>query len=169
MTETSEEREPDVRLEMFSQARFLSGARAMISNIAQRLGFNEIECGQISLAVDEALCNIINHGYGKRRDGRIWVDVWAIDTQPPHIKVVIEDLARQVDISQIEPRDLDIVRPGGLGVHLMRQIMDEVHYTKREGGGMRLTMSKMRRDAAPNADGDREPTPPVPKCEPEHE
>ncbi|UCD76807.1 MAG: ATP-binding protein [Phycisphaerales bacterium] len=169
MAEDSQDREPDVRLEMFSQPKLLSGARAMISNIAQRLGFNEIECGQISLAVDEALCNIINHGYSKREDGRIWLSVWALSTCPPHIRVVIEDLAQQVDVSEIEPRDLDVIRPGGLGVHLMRQIMDEVCYEKRPAGGMRLTMSKMRRDPPGNADSGAEPTPPADKSEPEHE
>ena len=51
-------RVPDVRLELFSQPRLLAGARALISNIAQRIGFSEIICGQISLAIDEALCNI---------------------------------------------------------------------------------------------------------------
>ena len=143
--------QPDVRLEMYSQPRFLSGARAMVSNIAERLGFNEIQCGQVSLAVDEALCNIINHGYQKRRDGRIWISVWAMQTRPPRIKVVIEDLARQVETGDIKSRNLDDIRPGGLGVHLMRQIMDEVRFEKRDSGGMRLTMIKSKRDTDTDA------------------
>src|SRR6185503_16384294 len=98
--------EPHVRLEMLSQARFLAGARAMISNLAQRLGFNEIHCGQISLAVDEALCNIINHGYSKKPDGRIWLNIWALESDPPAMHIVIEDRARQVDPATIRSRDL---------------------------------------------------------------
>jgi anti-sigma regulatory factor (Ser/Thr protein kinase) len=134
-----------VRLEMLSQARFLSAARAMVSHIAQRLGFSELHCGQISLAVDEALCNIINHGYEKRPDGRIWLNVWALDEDPQGIKLVIEDRARQVDPETIRSRDLEDIRPGGLGVYIIREIMDEVRYEKREGGGMRLTMIKYRK------------------------
>ena len=134
--------EPQLRLEMYSQARFLAAARAMISNVAQRLGFTDIHCGQISLAVDEALCNIINHGYGKRPDGRIWISVYETTNDPAGLKIVIEDRARQVDPSAIRSRDLDDVRPGGLGVYIIREVMDSVLYEKREDGGMRLTMSK---------------------------
>lgn len=130
---------------MLSQARFLAAARAMVSHCAQRLGFNEIQSGQISLAVDEALCNIINHGYDRKPDGKIWLNVWAVDptdSAPGGIRVMIEDRARQVDPSTIRPRDLDDVRPGGLGVYIIREVMDQATYEHREGGGMRLTLYK---------------------------
>jgi anti-sigma regulatory factor (Ser/Thr protein kinase) len=146
-------REPAVRLELTSQARFLAAARAMISNLAQRLGFNEVQCGQISLAVDEALCNIINHGYDKRPDGRIWLSVWTLDGAKPGIRIVIEDRAKQVDPQAIRSRDLDDIRPGGLGVYIIREVMDEVIYEKREGGGMRLTMMKLVASTRPQPDG----------------
>ncbi|TVQ53490.1 MAG: ATP-binding protein [Phycisphaerales bacterium] len=133
---------PHLRLEMLSQARLLSAARSMVGNFAQRLGFNEVECGQISLAVDEALCNIINHGYEKRDDGQIWLSVWGLEGEQPGIRVMIEDAARQVEPDQIKSRDLDDVRPGGLGVFIIHEIMDEVKYDKREQEGMRLTMVK---------------------------
>jgi anti-sigma regulatory factor (Ser/Thr protein kinase) len=134
--------EPDIRLEMFSHPRLLAAARALVGNVAQRLGFNEVECGQISLAADEALCNIINHGYDRRSDGRIWMSIWALNTDRPGIKIVLEDLARQVDPSTIQSRDLNDVRPGGLGVFIIREIMDVVEYEPRPSGGMQLTMVK---------------------------
>jgi anti-sigma regulatory factor (Ser/Thr protein kinase) len=137
-------------MEMLSQARFLAAARAMVQQFAQRLGFAENLCGQISLAVDEALCNVINHGYQRREDGRIWISFWAVDGEgQPGLKIMIEDQARQVDPSTIKSRNLDDIRPGGLGVHIIREVMDHVTYEQREGGGMRLTMSK--RLAAPAA------------------
>jgi anti-sigma regulatory factor (Ser/Thr protein kinase) len=135
-------REPDMRLEMLSQPRLLAPARAMVSNFAQRMGFDEAHCGQISLAVDEALCNVINHGYQKRADGRIWINLWGGDEEAPSLTIIIEDLARQIDPETIRSRDLDDIRPGGLGVYIIREIMDEVRYEKREGGGMQLTMHK---------------------------
>ncbi len=134
--------EPDVLLEMFSEPKFLAAARAVVGSVARRLGFNEIQCGQISLAVDEALCNVITHGYHRCPDGRIWVSLWALDTKPTGIKIVIEDLASQVDPATIRSRDLADIRPGGLGVHIIREIMDEVCYERRSGGGMQLTMIK---------------------------
>ncbi len=144
-----ESHEPHVRLEMLSQARFLASARAMVQQFAQRLGFPENLCGQISLAVDEALCNIINHGYARREDGRIWMSFWALDGDgQPGLKIVIEDRARQVDPSTIKSRNLEDIRPGGLGVHIIREVMDDVRYEQREGGGMKLTMSKRLAHAA---------------------
>lgn len=139
-------REPDVKLELLSQPRLLAGARALISNIAQRIGFDEILCGQISLAIDEALCNIINHGYEKRTDGKIWVRIWAMENDPPSLRITIEDEAKQVDPASIQSRDLEDVRPGGLGVYLIQEIMDEVKYEQRESKGMRLTMCKLLPD-----------------------
>ena len=56
--------------------------------------------------------------------------------------IVVEDRAKQVDPETIQPRDLDDIRPGGLGVHIIREIMDHVSYEKRDGGGMRLSMTK---------------------------
>jgi anti-sigma regulatory factor (Ser/Thr protein kinase) len=149
--------EPQVKLELFSQPRYLAAARALVGCVAQRLGFNEIQCGQISLAVDEALCNVITHGYGRRPDGRMWLYIWPIDSNPPGLKVVIEDLARQVDPTKIQSRHLDDVRPGGLGVHIIREVMDEVVYERREGQGMRLTMIKHIRDNARDSEPAAEP------------
>jgi anti-sigma regulatory factor (Ser/Thr protein kinase) len=140
-------REPLLRLQMFSQPRFLAAVRALIASVCERLGFNSMQCGQISLAVDEALCNVITHGYQRRADGPVWINVWSMDTAPEGIRIVIEDQASQVDPDSIQPRDLDDIRPGGLGVHIIREVMDEVTYERRTDQGMRLTMIKHLRPA----------------------
>ncbi len=141
-------KEPVLRLQMFSQPRFLAAVRALIASVCDRLGFNSMQCGQISLAVDEALCNVITHGYERRSDGPVWINLWSQDTEPAGIRIVIEDLANQVDPDSIQPRDLDDIRPGGLGVHIIREVMDEVRYERRSDRGMRLTMTKHLRAAA---------------------
>ena len=99
--------------------------------------------------MDEALCNVIRHGYERRRDGPIWLSVWPLpggggNGHAGGIRIVVEDEARQVDPSQIKSRDLDEIRPGGLGVHIIRQVMDEVSFEKRDTIGMRLTLVKRR-------------------------
>lgn len=133
-----------IKLELFSDPIYLSGAREMVSAVSRRLGFDEVTCCQIALAVDEALANIICHGYDRKTDGKIWLYLWPGDGAPgsPTIRIVIEDEARQVDIEKIKSRDLKDVRPGGLGVHIIKEVMDEVVYEKREKKGMRLTMAK---------------------------
>lgn len=136
---------PHIRIEMVSNPLYLSGARELVGSVARRLGFSELACGQISLAVDEALCNIIRHGYDRRADGPIWLSLWPVpgaNGAAAGLKIVLEDEARQIDPSAIRGRDLDDVKPGGLGVHIIREVMDEARYEKRDGHGMKLTMVK---------------------------
>jgi anti-sigma regulatory factor (Ser/Thr protein kinase) len=136
---------PDITVRMTSDPTYLAGARDLVGSVARRLGFSEEASGQVALAVDEALCNVIRHGYDRRKDGPIWVNLWRLEAQNgsgPGLRIVVEDEARQVDPEQIRSRDLDEVRPGGLGVHIIRQVMDEVRYEKRDRVGMRLTMVK---------------------------
>jgi len=154
MTQTKPEtlpitdREPHVRLEMMSQPRYLSGARDMVAAIARRLGFHDSECGQIALAVDEALCNVIRHGYDRAPDKPIWLSIWPyeIGGETRGIQIIIEDEAKQVDVEKIRGRELEDVKPGGLGVYIIRQIMDYTSFEKREHAGMRLTLVKLTTD-----------------------
>ena len=94
----------------------------------------------MALAVDEALCNVIRHGYDSAQDRPIWVRLWPEGERG--LRIVIEDEAKQVDPATIRSRDLEEIRPGGLGVHIMHEIMDEVTFEKRDSVGMRLTLVK---------------------------
>jgi serine/threonine-protein kinase RsbW len=129
-----------IEIRLQSDPRYLCGIRELISGVARRLGFQDLESNHIALAVDEALANVIRHGYDNRCEYPIWVRVWELDSGG--IRIVVEDEARQVDPSCIKSRDLADVRPGGLGVHIIQEIMDFVEYEAREEVGMRLTMEK---------------------------
>jgi anti-sigma regulatory factor (Ser/Thr protein kinase) len=138
------ETKPHVRLEIRSDPVYLSGARQLVASIAQRLGFDEMACSQIALAVDEALCNVIRHGYDRATDRPIWLSLWPMneDGHDRGVRIVIEDEAKQVDPTFIKGRALDDIRPGGLGVHIIREVMDEVDYEPRGEKGMKLTLFK---------------------------
>lgn len=134
-----------MRLEMRSDPTYLAGARQLVLGVAQRLGLDEQACGQVALAVDEALANVIRHGYDRAPDRPIWLSIWPLAPEGGKgsgLRIVIEDEARQVDPTQIRSRALDDLRPGGLGVHIIREVMDEVSYERREPMGMRVTMTK---------------------------
>lgn len=135
---------PHVRLEMLSNPLYLCGARELVSAVAKRLSFDETACCQIALAVDEALCNVIRHGYDRQTNRPIWLSIYpqGPTDRPEGMLIVIEDEARQVEPDAIRGRDLEDIRPGGLGVHIMKQVMDEVRYEKRGPVGMRLTLLK---------------------------
>ncbi len=132
-----------IELRLLSHPTYLAGARELVSGITRRLGFDDKDSGKIALAVDEALANIINHGYRRAPDRPIWIRLWA-EAEPgvPGVRIVIEDEAPQVDVARICGRDLEDVKPGGLGVHIIRQVMDTAEYSKRDPVGMRLTMVK---------------------------
>lgn len=153
---------PQIKLQMLSNPLFLSGAREMVYQFASRCGFADEACGQMALAVDEAICNVIRHGYQKMPDRPIWITLEFVggvatpETQHQNptkaLRITIEDDAKQVDPNTIKSRDLEEIRPGGLGVHIITEVMDEVRWEKRTDRptGMRLTMLKKR--AVPPSD-----------------
>ena len=57
-------------------------------------------------------------------------------------EILIRDFGKQVDPALIKGRDLDDIRPGGLGVHIMESVMDQIEYTCAEDSGMKLRMLK---------------------------
>lgn len=137
--------QPNIRLELLSNPLYLSGVREFIAGVAKRLGFTETHCSQLALAVDEAMANVIRHGYDTKTDGKIWINVAHKGDARSGLSmtVVIEDEAKQVDPCTIKSRDLEDIRPGGLGVHIIKEVMDEATYEKREcDRGMRLTLVK---------------------------
>ncbi len=141
---------PPIRVRLTSDPMFLTGVRDMICAVAKRVGFPDAHGARIALAVDEALCNVICHGYARRPDAPIWLSLWPMrEGDAVALRIEITDQARQVDPSTIRGRSLDDLRPGGLGVHIIREVMDEVTYERRGRTGMRLTLVKRY---APHAD-----------------
>jgi len=142
---------PHIRVELVSNPLYLAGVRELVSSVAKRLGFNETNCSHLALAVDEALCNVMRHGYERRMDGPIWVRIEHDERADGRLelRLTIEDEARQVDPGTIKSRDLCDVRPGGLGVHIIKEVMDEAKYERREKAGMRLTLIKRQPSEAP--------------------
>jgi anti-sigma regulatory factor (Ser/Thr protein kinase) len=112
---------------------------------ANNAGLNESDVYAVQLAVDEASTNIIEHGYGEECPSRIDITCEAVDNG---IKVVIYDDAAPFDpTSMPEPEinvSLEEVKPRGLGIFLMRKMMDEVCYQSSPDKGNTLTMIKRR-------------------------
>lgn len=140
---------PDVRLEanVPSHPRFLSFVRALAGEGASLAGFGDEDRGRIEIAVVEGFSNIIRHGYGGRTDQRIEL---RLRVPEGTFRIEMDDWATFVDPSRIASRPLDDVRPGGLGVHLMRSTMDVVDYVRNRHGGTTLVLEK-RRPPAPGA------------------
>lgn len=148
--------ETSIQIRIASDPAHLPVVRAALEEICRLIGFDDGSRGQIVLAVDEALTNIIRHAYGDQRDQPIQVNLHALSDgdRQTGIEIVLYDRGRRVDLSQIQGRDLDDVRPGGLGVHIMRRCMDRVDYTYEEPLGTRLTMARYLPGAAAASTGE---------------
>lgn len=133
--------EPHLHTRILSRPELMAPVRAMLCELASRAGLDETECGHIALAIDEALTNIIRHGYKNDPNSHIWISVWELEN-PKGLRIQMDDLAPQVELEQLKSRDLEDVRPGGLGVHLIHSLMDTVQFSKRPQGGMRLVVEK---------------------------
>ena len=95
----------------------------------------------IILAVDEACQNVVRHAYGGRDDGEISLKL-ARDGDDLVVQVV--DYAAPANPDLIKPRDLDDIRPGGLGTHLIREIMDDVRFVAPPAGVGNLLQLRKR-------------------------
>jgi len=85
----------------------------------------------IVLAIDEACQNIIRHAYRGESDNVIKLE---LEHQGNRLIFSLADRAPAIDPSQVKPRDLGDVRPGGLGTHFIRRVMDEVEFQEPTSG-----------------------------------
>jgi anti-sigma regulatory factor (Ser/Thr protein kinase) len=122
--------EDAVKLTFPSDPRYLGVVRGSIERFAALVGFDEEECRWITLAVHEALTNVIRHAYHNEHDKPVELHLRERDRG---MEVMLVDHGTGVKPEQMSGRDLNDVRPGGLGLHMIREIMDETHYSPLEG------------------------------------
>ena len=132
--------EPLLALRFPARADRLRAVRAAVLAAARMCGFDRTAAEDITLALGEACENVIVHAYKGRDDGEIELGVFRSDGG---ILLRLRDFAPPVDLARIRPRDLDVVRPGGLGTHFIRAIMDVAEYGRApDGVGNLLQMTK---------------------------
>ena len=120
----------------------LGRIRHFFVETACSLGLSESLANDLRLAVDEAVTNIIVHGYN-RGTGDIEID---ITTRGRDLVVYLRDQAEAFDPTTFSESDLKSPlqrnAPGGYGLHLMRKLMDEIHHKAMNKGGNELTLVK---------------------------
>jgi len=125
---------------------FLDEIRDFVGEIARAGGFGEKDIYNIQLATDEAASNIIEHAYENRPDGILEL---SCGMQGDSIKIILTDRGESFDPSEIPmpdlKADLSDRKIGGLGIFLMRKLMDEVQYEARPDKSNVLTMLKHKR------------------------
>lgn len=137
-----------LRIQTPGHGSYLGYIRGLVTDLARKVGFSEDEAAKIEMAVDEACSNILEHAYDRdkkwhwqHRDPEIRIDV---RTEDGRLVIEINDHGQGFDLAKYRPADLEKsikdMKPGGYGIHIMRNFMDEVQYrsNKRTGNTLRL-------------------------------
>ena len=118
----------------------LRGIRDAVREAVESCGATPECAADVVMAVDEACQNVIRHAYRGDSGGAIELQ---IERCGKDLVVSLRDFAPEVDPEEVKPRDLDEIRPGGLGTHLIRSMMDSADFVRPEtGGGNLLRMVK---------------------------
>ena len=130
----------EVHMSMRSLAQIVKPIRQQVREFAGEQGFDQKQIYEIQLAVNEAIANIIEHAYDGDESGEIQLSMAA--EANGDIEIAIRDFAEKADLDKLVSRDLDDLRDGGIGIFLIKSLMDEVEYDFSEEIGTRLILKK---------------------------
>jgi len=127
-----------MELKITSDPRWLRMVRAMMQEVSRQAGFSEMERSEITLAVDEALANVMKHAYRGDPNGTVLLSCTAEDGE---VEIVLRDQGEAMDPKHLEPPPPDEMRVGQRGIFLIRAIMDEVQF-ERNGDTNQVRLRK---------------------------
>ena len=113
-------------IEFTSHCGNLSLVRKFVRQFLQAAGCGESLVDLMVLGIDEACTNVIRYAYGNAEDQLIRL---SLEHTPEGVRCRLRDYGCPVDARQLE-----VVRPGGLGLHLIRQAFDTARYLRRPKG-----------------------------------
>jgi serine/threonine-protein kinase RsbW len=137
-------------LKIASATENLEAIRDFIIRIALKGGFDVETSDQIALAVDEACTNVIKHAHNY--DSRRMIDI-SVLFENDEIKITVCGKGKGFDVNKLPKPDLSKYihesRKGGLGIHLMKTIMDKVEYNFNNGVKNQVVLTKsLRKNSA---------------------
>jgi serine/threonine-protein kinase RsbW len=130
-------------LRVKSKTENLSEIRDFVSNCTHKAGIDADTAENIILAVDEACTNIIKHAYKLSPEGEIIIK---IDYDEDKFNITIIDYGKSFEPDKVPLPDLQKYyrehKVGGLGMYLMKSLMDDVKYTSVPGEYNQVQLSK---------------------------
>jgi serine/threonine-protein kinase RsbW len=133
-------------MQFAAKFEYLDEIREFVGDVARKGGFSDKDVYNIQLATDEAASNIIEHAYEHRSDGILEL---SCGMQGDVMTIILIDSGESFDPSEVPlpdlKADLSDRKIGGLGIFLMRKLMDEVSYEPRADKSNVLTMTKRKR------------------------
>ena len=135
--------ESSFTLRVQSSTENLSLIREFVAKVGLQAGMSELDISKIELAVDEACANVIEHAYGNDKSQEVLVRA---NVDEEKITFHIIDTGIGFDPTQVKQEELEKLlekrRSGGLGMRLIKTLMDEIHYEIIPGQKNELRMIK---------------------------
>ena len=133
-------------LQVPSSTENLAMIREIVSSIGTQAGLESADIAKLELAVDEACANVIEHAYGHDATKEVVIRATFDDET---LRIEVEDTGRGFDPGTVKPEEVEKLiherKTGGLGMRLMKTLMDEVHYEIEPGQKNKLRMVKRLR------------------------
>ncbi len=126
-----------IKISVPSHPKYLSVIRAVTGRLCQIFKIEDQTLEDIKLAIDEACTNVIKHAYKGDTSQKI---VIKFIVKKNIFQVIIEDKGIKAHNDVLKGRDLDDVRPGGLGVHFIKKVFDTVEFDEKKKNGNRLIL-----------------------------
>ncbi len=119
------------QIEFCSHTGNLALMRNCVRRFLESFPFSERQRTLMVLGVDEACTNIIRHAYHLRDDQLISL---SLEGKNDCVCLRLRDYGRQMQPGGMQGRPADLIKPGGLGLHLIRNAFDQVDYVLRARG-----------------------------------
>lgn len=130
-------------LQVPSSTENLALIRDFVTSVGTQAGLSEAQVAQLELAVDEACANVMEHAYGRDITKEVSVRALVDDNV---IEIDVIDNGQSFDPAAVQQMELDQLisnrKSGGLGMRLIKRMMDEVHYEMIPGKKNELRMIK---------------------------
>ena len=128
-----------------AEAGHLAEVRAFVRDASVAFGASPVVTDDLVQAADEAVCNVIVHGYGRSPASRERDEIEvAAELVEGSIEIRILDRGPAFDPTAAPAPDLTVPprerKPGGMGIHLVRAGTDAVHHRARPDGGNELRL-----------------------------
>ena len=110
--------------------------------MAQTGGLSREDSDAVGLVINEALANVIRHGYTGATDRPIEINAEVADGE---FRLQIRDWSRPFDPAKLPQAKQDILKPGGLGLICMRKLMDEAEFVPLADGMLLKLVKKINK------------------------
>lgn len=138
--------EDRIEIKIPCKAEYVRTVRRAVSEFAQSINMPQSAVEAVEIATSEAVANIVRHAYGDQRKPLPVVVICARGRGCMQLEVIDKGRGFNAPPQDYIP-EIDYDREGGLGIILIKSLMDRVNYVSKPDAGTRIKMTKRAREA----------------------